>query len=111
MNPYGNRDFIRNYSDVDSLNPDEQKQLSGFVNENAMGNAWFVKNIKGFNNAKEEFNALKQLDPKSYAITDTTYENNQNISGEYLYNDLAKIKMIDYRANKITYDVSGANGE
>ena len=111
MNPYGNRGFVNNYNEVYALNLEEKKQITGFVNENTLGNAWFIKEVVGYNNPKEEFKALKKLDPKLNAITDTTFERNQNISNKYLYNELAKISMTGYRANKITYEVSEANGE
>ena len=94
-----------------SLNPQTNPTPPGVINETRLGNAWFVPEVKGFENPDAEFEALKTLQPKQMAITDPNYENNKDIVGTYDYNEAAKIAMTEYRANMINYDVVGAEGK
>ena len=45
------------------------------ANSHAMGNAWFVKEVKMVDNADEEVVSLKNFDPKSTAIVNKRFEN------------------------------------
>ena len=109
-NPNGTGQFI-NMSNPATLSPDNQQITPGFINNLAMGNAWFVNEVIAYGSANSEFAALDEFNEQTTAITDTTFKNNSSISGEYLYSENAKIKLNEYRANKITYDVSGLEGD
>jgi uncharacterized membrane protein YfhO len=89
--------------------PEQQNQIPGLQNENRLGNAWFVKEVKPFSTPNEEFSALKQIEPLSYAIADTNYKNNRNIAGEYSMDEFSSIVMNDYSANKISYNIEWYN--
>jgi hypothetical protein len=72
------------------------------ANPNAMGNAWFVKNIKLVNNADQEMAALDSIKPKETAFVDAQFK--KQISGFTSNNDLAgNISLTSYHPNKVTY--------
>ena len=52
-------------------------------NPDALGNAWFVKNIEEVNNADEEILALKDFEPAQTAIVDMSKWANQLADFEY----------------------------
>ncbi|MFL2571596.1 MAG: YfhO family protein [Parvicellaceae bacterium] len=107
LNANGGGAFVNSITDVYSMNREQQSQMPGILNDNRLGNAWFVSEVKGFSNPNQEFNALKSFDPSSYAITDTSYEFNKNIVGSYLNDSSLIVQMTDYSANKISYSITG----
>ena len=109
LNPDGNGLYVKSISNIYSMSPEQQNQIPGLQNENRLGNAWFVKEVKPFSTPNEEFSALKQIEPLSYAIADTNYKNNRNIAGEYSIDEFSSIVMTDYSANKISYNIEWYN--
>lgn len=108
-NPNGNGRFI-DMNDPSTFSPENQKVMPGFINPNAMGNAWFVNEVKAFSSPDEEFNELDAFDENNTAITDTTFGINTSISKKYTKNQNASISMTSYKPNKINYalkDISG----
>ena len=76
------------------------------VNPFALGNAWFVSNVKSVNNADEEIAALNQFDPRNTAVVDKRFAD--QVSGFKGARDSAsRIVLREYEPNKLTYDVSG----
>jgi hypothetical protein len=72
------------------------------VNMQAMGNCWFVDNIKWVENADEEILALNDFDPATTAIIDKRFEGMlQGFSPEL--DSLATITQTDYKPNQMTY--------
>ncbi len=72
------------------------------ANPNAMGNAWFVKNIKLVNTADQEMAALDSIKPKETAFVDAQFKN--QLSGFTSNNDLSgNISLTSYHPNKVTY--------
>jgi hypothetical protein len=77
------------------------------VNPYALGNAWFVKDVKMVNNADEEIAAVQSFKPEITAIIDKRF-------GSYLdshpFQPAAdgKIKLTSYSPNKLTYDYSAS---
>lgn len=71
-------------------------------NPQALGNAWFVSDIKLVANANEEMTALDSLNPATTAVVDKRFE-------EYLKGfspskeKLGSIKLTEYKPNKLTY--------
>ncbi|MBM77584.1 MAG: hypothetical protein CL846_03820 [Crocinitomicaceae bacterium] len=80
------------------------------LNNEAMGNAWFVNEVKAFSSPDEEFNELDRFDEKNTAITDSTYHVNSSISKSYSKNDNASILMTSYKPNEIKYSLNNING-
>lgn len=101
-NPNGNGRFI-DMDDPSTFSPENQKAMPGFINPHAMGNAWFVTDVKAVSSADEEFKMLDDFDEKNTAIADTSYVTNTSISKSYIKNKTASILMTSYKPNKITY--------
>tara|TARA_B100001287_G_scaffold275587_1_gene283638 strand:+ start:4786 stop:7608 length:2823 start_codon:yes stop_codon:yes gene_type:complete len=99
--------FVKSIAELYSMNRDQQSNVPGIINENRLGNAWFVKEVKGCSGPNDEFNHLKIIEPLNYAIADSTYKFNNGIISKYDYDTSVSISMKDYRANKITYQISG----
>ena len=99
--------FVKSIAELYSMNREQQSNVPGIINENRLGNAWFVKEVKGCSNPNNEFDYLKRIKPLNYAIADSTYPLNKGIISKYDYDTSVSISMTDYRANKITYQISG----
>ncbi|MDT0539571.1 YfhO family protein [Croceitalea sp. P059] len=87
---------------------DEEGRSFPGVNPDTNGNAWFVQNIVGVNNADEEIKALDTLNTKEYAVFNkATYADLNELT--YQKDSLASINLIDFRPNLIKYKSSSAN--
>lgn len=78
-------------------------------NPNALGNAWFVRQIKPASTAQEEMAALSDFDARTTAIVNTKeyagYLNNwQPASAD----TAATIRLTDYKPNHLTYEATAA---
>lgn len=72
-------------------------------NPEALGNAWFVKEVKIVNNADEELNALEKFDPLQTAFVDKRFaEQLQNVKPQA--DSTNKIRLTDYKPNHLTYE-------
>jgi hypothetical protein len=73
------------------------------INNAALGNAWFVKEIKWVNNADEEYLNINNFNPAQTAIIDKRFE--KIFSGiESLQTDTsAKIRLISYAPDHLEY--------
>lgn len=71
------------------------------VNTDALGNAWFVNNIKWVNTPNEEIDGLNNFDPANEVILHKEYEN--YLSG-FSPNKNGTIKLTSYAPNKIIYE-------
>ena len=60
---------------------DNNGQPQAIPNHNAMGNAWFVSNIKWVKDSNEEMDALIEFNEKTTAIADQSYK---NLFGQYI---------------------------
>jgi hypothetical protein len=69
-------------------------------NPNALGNAWFVKNIMVANNPNEEFDGLESFDPASTAIISSEYESELTAKS---YSGNGSITLESYAPNKLVY--------
>ena len=108
-NPNGNGRFI-DMNDPSTFSPENQKVMPGFINPHAMGNAWFVNEVKAFSSPDVEFSELDNLDENNIATTDTTFGVNSFISKSYAKHQSASILMTSYKPNKITYALKDING-
>jgi len=77
------------------------------VNPHALGNAWFVKNIKMVNSADEEVTSLKNFDPKTTAIINKKFES--ELAGFNSGTDESEIKLTEYKPNYLKYETTANN--
>lgn len=73
------------------------------VNMNAMGNAWFVKDVKFVANADSEIVALDKFDPKMTAIVDQKFKETVGIINPQP-DTTATILLKSYKANNLVYE-------
>ena len=80
-------------------NPD----AAPYENKGALGNAWFVSEIKVVPNADSEIVALDNFNPKTTAIVDQRFKDQVNgvSSGE---DSSASIKLTSYKPNNLVYE-------
>jgi hypothetical protein len=88
-------------------------------NPNALGNAWFVDEIKWVNNADEEIAALANINPAKTAVIDKRFETAELTNFEYKVNNSpamdsvgnsSSIKLTEYQPNRLKYE-SNADAE
>ena len=73
------------------------------INKHALGNAWFVKEVKLVNTADEELKTVGEINPATTAVINKKYENELG-SFTPKPDPAATIKLIDYRANDLKYE-------
>ncbi|MFK8005344.1 MAG: YfhO family protein [Saprospiraceae bacterium] len=69
-------------------------------NANALGNAWFVDNVKVVGTANEEINSLRGLNPESTAIVHNEFQD--YVSGLNIQKN-GSINLTNYEPNHLTY--------
>ncbi len=73
-------------------------------NPAALGNAWFVENVKMVANADEEIKAIENFIPATTAVVDKRFEKEiSTFKGEK--NPASTIVLSDYKPNHLTYEV------
>jgi hypothetical protein len=83
-------------------------EAAPLVNKHALGNAWFVKEVKLVNNADEELKTVAEIDPATTVIVDKRYE--QELRDFNPKPDpAASIKLTDYKANDLKYESNAAS--
>lgn len=98
-----NREVINMLNAKYFIIPDEQGQPSAYLNQEAMGNAWFVNEYKIVANADLEILALKNFNPATTAILDKRFEN--EVKGFVPQKDSsASVKLISYKPNQLIYE-------
>ena len=79
------------------------KDASPLRNRYALGNAWFVKDVKTVRNADEEIKAVGEINPGYTAVVDERFKN--QLEGFTLNSDASgTIKLIDYKPNHLKYE-------
>lgn len=87
------------------IQPDDKKQPTVYPNMQALGNAWFVSEIKMVKNADEEIDALTDFNPEKTAVVDERFGKLlQNFT--LAYDSSAMIKLISYAPNNLQYQVN-----
>lgn len=90
--------------------PGENKQPEARINFEALGNAWFVRDVKMVKNADEEINALDTFRPKETAIVDQRFES--FIKGHpFSFDSTAVINLKSYSPNHLTYEYSSVSSQ
>lgn len=78
------------------------------INNNALGNAWFVDSYRMVENADEEISLINSFDPSSEALIDKTFMEYLT-KKNYTKDSLQTINLISYKANELIYDYSSSN--
>lgn len=121
------QDIIRTQGTMDSVNADGYKVLNmlnakwiimptqgGTVpveNTYAMGNAWFVDNIRFVDNADEEIDALAAIDLRRQAVADKKFESFLQGFSVSPADSASTVMLTDYDSNFITYHVDAKKDE
>lgn len=72
------------------------------LNMDALGNAWFVKQVQMVDNADQEIDALTDFVPEEMAVVDKRFAS--NVEGfTFKADSNAKIELIAYQPNKLKY--------
>ncbi len=91
-----------------------QNQQSGELlaqrNPSAMGNAWFVKELKWVANPDSELNALTNFNPSLTAVVDKKWEKDLQ-SGAFQFDSNATIKLKSYKADELVYEAQAATAQ
>jgi hypothetical protein len=83
--------------------PGQDGQPTVQRNPDALGNAWFVNEVKIVNNADEELKALDKFEPRQTAFVDKRFADQlQNFKSQP--DTTAKIRLTDYKPNALTYE-------
>ena len=72
------------------------------INPYALGNAWFVNNVKIVQNADEEIGAIETLKPDSIAVADKRFESYLS-EHPFQKSNKGKITLTDYSPNELNY--------
>ncbi len=74
------------------------------INENALGNAWFVQNLKIVKNADEEITGLDNFEPANTALVDKRYATIIGQKNTFTNSDsAARIRISSFEPDKIIY--------
>lgn len=77
------------------------------VNKHELGNAWFVQNVIHVENADAELLAIGKFNPAKEAIVDKRFQS--YLQGfQFTADSAASIKLIEYKANALTYKSSAS---
>lgn len=120
--------IIQSQGKMDSLNADQFKVLNmlnakwiimpaqdgttiPLENPHAMGNAWFVNNIRFVENADEEIDALGAIDLREEAVADKKYESILAGFQPTPADSASTIRLTDYDSDFVTYAVDAKKDE
>ena len=84
-------------------------QLATQRNPGACGNAWLVDSVVFVNGPDAEFEALKELEPRRYAVVDEQFKDQLQQVPER--DSTAGIIMLNYSPNEITYKFKGNSAQ
>ncbi len=77
------------------------KEQPAYLNPNALGNAWFVKNIEWVDNADTEFETMQKVNPRNEVVVHNEFKSQGlEFSG---YDSTAVIRLVDYKPNHLGY--------
>lgn len=87
------------------IEPDENRQPQALRNPGALGNAWFVQEIKWVDSPRQEIDALNGFNPATTAVIDKRFKNINGIES-FSFDSLATIKLNTYKPNELVYSSS-----
>jgi hypothetical protein len=77
-------------------------------NTHALGNAWFVKEVKLVDKADDEVSSLRNFDPKLTAVVNKSFE--QKMEGFKAGSGDGEIKLTEYQPNYLKYEATVNSG-
>jgi hypothetical protein len=77
-------------------------------NTHALGNAWFVKEVKLVDKADDEVSSLRNFDPKLTAVVNKSFE--QKMEGFKAGSGEGEIKLTEYQPNYLKYEATVNSG-
>lgn len=86
------------------VSPDRNQPPMAQRNPDALGNAWFVNEIKWVANSNEEINALEKLNPKTTAVLNKKYEKSFAGTSHFSTDSASYIKLTTYKPNELIYE-------
>jgi len=84
------------------ITPDKNNQPIPQRNPEALGNAWFVSNMRMVKNADEEIAALAKFNPANECIVDERFKAEVN-GFDFVTDTTANISLIEYQPNYLKY--------
>ena len=94
---------------IGAINTEKGQQLTYVNNPFALGNAWFVENIKMVDNADEEILAVQEFNPKETAIV--RKDEQPEMSLNYKINSSDRISLTNYLPNELRYSYNISNSQ
>lgn len=85
------------------IQSDEEGRSVAMLNNEVNGNAWFVSKVEKVTTADDEMKTLGTIDTKTTAIFNTTTFT-QDLKDSYVVDSLAKIQLVSYKANRLSYE-------
>ncbi len=101
----GNMNMLNMLNTKYIIDRGEDGAEAAYVNDGALGHAWFVDAVKIAANANEELDAVAEIDPSTEAVVDRRFES-QLSAADYVVDSTASIVLTDYRLNHLTYETS-----
>ena len=87
---------------------DDKGNVFHYTNNDANGNAWFIKELDHVDSANTEIIALDSLDNKNKAVF-TSQKHLENIKNKYQVDSLATIKLVSHKPNYLKYKSNNSN--
>lgn len=82
--------------------PGDNQQPVAVPNSGALGNAWFIEDLRWVSDADTEIEVLNEIDPATTAVADERYE--EYMKGKnFNFDPGGSIVLEDYQPNKLTY--------
>lgn len=90
---------------------DEEGNQFPYLNEEANGNAWFIKSLEKKDSANEEIKALDSLENKIKAVysVDKQKNNYEELKTNYTLDSVASINLLEHEPNYLKYQSSNNN--
>lgn len=89
---------------------DQQGQDRAQLNPSALGNAWFVNEVKMVGSADEEMAAIKSFDPRATAVVDVRFEKELEGFTPRL-DSTAEIVLLDNKSNHLKYHTKASSDQ
>ena len=89
---------------------DDEGNILPYTNEEANGNAWFIKELRLVNSANEEIKALDSLDNKNKAVYSLPRLTKlKNYANNFTVDSLATINVVEHKPNYFKYESNNVN--
>ncbi len=86
----------------------QQGQTVPVLNPYANGNAWFVGDVQYVDNANQEIDALKSIQPAETAVVDARFKDVLKGTATAYKDSLSVIRLTSYEPNRLVYETENA---